>query len=125
MNKIVIHLEDDYIVRESFKLAFSKFSNYILKQFEMPSLVKRELYKKAYVIISDYDMQNETALEMLKYLDDNDLKTKVIMYSGNEENYEAIKNKKLDKNIVFWANKLTPISNIINMINNLNDGFTK
>jgi len=119
MNKIIIHLEDDYIVRESFKLAFSKFSNYILKQFEMPSLVEKELYKKARVIISDYDMQNETALEMLKYLDDNNLKTKVIMYSGNEENYEIIKNKKLDKNIVFWANKLIPISSVINMINNL------
>ena len=119
MNKIVIHLEDDYVVRASFKLAFSKFSNYILKQFETPSLVEKELYKKAHVIISDYDMQNETALEMLKYLYDNDLKTKVIMYSGNEENYKIIKDKKLDKNIIFWANKSMPVSNIINMINNL------
>ena len=119
MNKLILHLEDDYIVRASFKLAFSKISNYTLKQFETPSNVEKNLYKKANIIISDYDMLNETALNMLKYLYDNNIKTPVIMYSGNDVCYNIIKNKNLNKNIIFWANKLMPISSIINMINNL------
>lgn len=126
MTDLVLHLEDDYNVRASFKLAFTHFSNYDLKQFECPSEVPNELYKKAAVIISDFDMYDETALDMLKYLQKQKLEVPVIMCSGNDQSYAYIKELGLDKNIVFWADKLTPIRDIIIIIKSLKtNGFTK
>lgn len=126
MTNLVLHLEDDYNVRASFKLAFTCFSNYDLKQFECPSEVPNELYKKAMVIISDFDMYGETALDMLKYLQKHELEIPVIMCSGNDQSYAYIKELGLDKNIVFWADKLTPIKDIIIIIKSLKtNGFTK
>lgn len=123
MRDLVLHLEDDYSVRMAFKLAF-KTTSHKLIQFCTPSEVNPELYIQARAIISDYDMLNETALDLLTYLRDNKIKTPVIMTSGDEGNYDKIKKVKLDKNIVFWANKMTPINDIIIMINNLKNGFT-
>ena len=126
MTNLVLHLEDDHNVRASFKLAFTRLSNYDLKQFECPSEVPDELYKKAMVIISDFDMYDETALDMLKYLQKQKLEIPVIMCSGNDRSYDYIKELGLDKNIVFWADKLTPIRDIIIIIKSLKtNGFTK
>lgn len=126
MTNLVLHLEDDHNVRVNFKLAFTHFSNYDLKQFECPSEVPDELYKKATAIISDFDMYDETALDMLKYLQKQKLEIPVIMCSGNDQSYDYIKKLGLDKNIVFWADKLTPIRDIIIIIKSLKtNGFTK
>ena len=126
MTDLVLHLEDDYNVRASFKLAFTRFSNYDLKQFECPSEVPDKLYKKAMAIISDFDMYDETALDMLKYLQKQKLEIPVIMCSGNDRSYDYIKELGLDKNIVFWADKLTSIRDIIIIIKSLKtNGFTK
>ena len=126
MTNLVLHLEDDHNVRASFKLAFTRFSNYDLKQFECPSEVPDELYKKAMAIISDFDMYDETALDMLKYLQKQKLEIPVIMCSGNDRSYDYIKELGLDKNIVFWADKLTSIRDIIIIIKSLKtNGFTK
>ena len=126
MTNLVLHLEDDHNVRASFKLAFTRFSNYGLKQFECPSEVPDELYKKAMAIISDFDMYDETALDMLKYLQKQKSEIPVIMCSGNDQSYDYIKELGLDKNIVFWADKLTPIIDIIIIIKSLKtNGFTK
>ena len=126
MTNLVLHLEDDHNVRVNFKLAFTHFSNYDLKQFECPSEVPDELYKKAMAIISDFDMYDETALDMLKYLQKQKLEIPVIMCSGNDRSYDYIKELGLDKNIVFWADKLTPIRDIIIIIKSLKtNGFTK
>ena len=126
MTNLVLHLEDDHNVRASFKLAFTRFSNYDLKQFECPSEVPDELYKKAMAIISDFDMYDETALDMLKYLQKQKLEMPVIMCSGNDRSYDYIKELGLDKNIVFWADKLTSIRDIIIIIKSLKtNGFTK
>lgn len=126
MTNLVLHLEDDHNVRASFKLVFTRFSNYDLKQFECPSEVPDELYRKAMAIISDFDMYDETALDMLKYLQKQELEIPVIMCSGNDQSYDYIKELGLDKNIVFWADKLTPIRDIIIIIKSLKiNGFTK
>ena len=126
MTNLVLHLEDDHNVRVSFKLAFTRFSNYDLKQFECPSEVPDESYKKAMTIISDFDMYDETALDMLKYLQKQKLEIPVIMCSGNDRSYDYIKELGLDKNIVFWADKLTSIRDIIIIIKSLKtNGFTK
>ena len=48
------------------------------------------------------------------------------MCSGNDQSYDYIKELGLDKNIVFWADKLTPIRDIIIIIKSLKtNGFTK
>ena len=126
MTNLVLHLEDDYNVRASFKLAFTHFSNYDLKQFECPSEVPDELYKKTMVIISDFNMYDETALDMLKYLQKQKLKVPIIMYSGNDQSYDYIKELGLHKNIIFWADKLTPIKDILTIIKSRKtNGFTK
>ena len=117
MTDLVLHLEDDYTVRMAFKLAFKTTSHRLL-QFYAPSEVDPNLYSEARAIISDYDMLGETALDLLKYLRDHKIRTPVIMTSGDEGNYNKIKDLGLDKNIIFWANKVTPINDIIIMINN-------
>lgn len=119
MNKLILHLEDDYNVKASFRLVFSKLPEYKLMQFDTPSDVENILYEKAYVIISDYDMFDETAIKMLQYLKDHNIKTPVIMHSGNQENYYKIKDLGLDTSIIFWADKTESLKNIIIMIKNL------
>ena len=116
MTHLVLHLEDDYCVRASFKLAFARFSNYKLKQFACPSEVPEELYVKASIIVSDFDMCGETALDMLKYLHEHKLETPVIIHSGNDQNHNYIKNLGLDKNVIFQADKLTSVKDIIMVI---------
>ena len=119
MSKLILHLEDDYNVKASFRLAFSKLPEYKLMQFDTPSDVKNTLYEKAHIIISDFDMFDETAIKMLKYLQDNNINTPVIMHSGNEENYQEIKELGLDKNVILWADKLTSMKSILIKIKNL------
>lgn len=57
------------------------------------------------IIISDFDMGNNTALDLLEYLKQENLKKKVIIHSGNQNcksiikkvGYDSLVNKYLDK----------------------------
>lgn len=60
---------------------------------------------KADIIISDFDMGNNTALDLLEYLKQENLKKKVIIHSGNQNcksiikkaGYDSLVNTYLDK----------------------------
>ena len=118
-NKLIIHLEDEMSPKMIFRHFFNKKGYTVLDFSDSSEANEANKYADAKVIVSDFDMRGENALSMLRFLQDNDISTPVIMHSANRSNYDLIKQKGLDKNVVMWADKNGMLKDIFDKIETL------
>ena len=118
-DKLIIHLEDEIGPKMFFRHFFTKKGYTVLDFSDASEANEANQYKNAKVIISDFDMAGENALSMLRFLQSNNISTPVIMHSGNKSNYDLIKSKGLDKNVIMWADKDESLKNILEKIESL------
>ena len=120
MIKTILLLEDDYTISKAFE-KFASINDFIVFHFYTPSdMIDSKLdFSLIDLIVSDFDMMGETALDLLKYLKDNNINTPVILNTGNSCCINIIKNKRLDSNIVYYADKTECFKDIFEKINNL------
>lgn len=102
MTKIVI-FEDSEVVGKMLAL-FCKKSGFEVVVYEKPSNAINNLkgqndIKTADLIISDFDMIDETALNLLSYIQEHNIKVNLIVNSGNHE-AENLINKNGFSNLV-------------------------
>ena len=107
--------------------SYAKLLTYIAKKlghnvvcYSKPSdAIKQNMIKHADLIISDFEMDdNETALDLLEYLKNNNILKPVIINSGMTNVNKIIENAGYNNFVNFYADKLGNVEYFKELINN-------
>lgn len=71
------------------------------------------------IIISDFDMQENTAIDLLRYLADNNINKKIIIRSGNNTCQEQIKKAGYEKLVNVFLDKSTSLFKLKDILEKL------
>ena len=119
-DKLIIQLEDEFSIQSIFKTIAKKHGyNNIIQYNDATEANIDNKYNNAKVIVSDYNMPGGDAIYMLSFLKEHDINTPVILLSGLSSNFDIIKEKSLDKNIIAFEEKPESMNKIFKIIDNL------
>jgi len=109
MTNILI-LEDDSFYAQSLVLLCKRLKcNYAT--YEKPSdAIRQDMIKHADLIICDYDMLDESALNLLQYLKENKINKKILINSGNIGCRKIIESNNYQDLITAYTNKFISLS---------------
>lgn len=114
----ILLLEDDETIASNLKLIFKKLGHNVQHHYT-PSDINMPSVSSSDVIVSDFDMQDTTALPLLKYLSLHNIHIPVILNSGNLQAISIIEKNGFTNLISGYTNKMFSIKEWVELLNKI------
>lgn len=122
----IVFLEDEFGVQTVLKLKCKKYgldAKFYSMPYEFIDEIKDDPQAKLDeidYIITDFDMGGESALDLLDYLEQNNLSANVFLHSGNMNACAALPNEypKYVKRVFLKASDTSQLFDLLNELNN-------